>query len=375
MAILYIQNQVNNRQFITPPYPNWGNIGKGKIAVSQKTGKPYPTETPHFNFTFGAGYEDLAPFVTRLYGQEPMSLDVIVLQMRNTVDSSKGETIVDLFAPSSMQAWAKSKYDNDKRTLMTECDSHTVSRVFNPETKRHDYNPAVPCGFDPKTGECNNGCKATMRFLVVLPDLCREVGAMGYFTLTVHGKDDIKDVTSKFMQVGEGIGNITWRFNRVKKTAKFIENGQPKEKTHYPVNVESLIRLGGGVNNLIAQLTGGDDTPRLANVNYRADGVMSSENDFTPPNMSDVIKGEGVRVYTDESVKLVMATVNATYPNVDDTSVLQTLGFESWGALRTGWKMSYPQTLPTNEQGEVLPITRNQMCDIIARTYLQMVAF
>lgn len=356
MAILYIQNQVNNRQFITPPYPNWGNIGKGKIAVSQKTGKPYPTETPHFNFTFAQGYEDLAPFVARLYGQEPMSLDVIVLQMRNTFDPSKGETVVDLFAPSSMQAWAKSKYDGDKRTLMTECDSHTVTRVFNPETKRHDYNPAVQCGFDPKPGECNKGCKATMRFLVVLPDLCREVGAMGYFTLTVHGKDDIKDVTSKFMQVGDGIGNLTWRFNRVPKTVRFVEDGKQKEKIHHPVNIEALIRLGGGMDNLIAQLIGNPtqaDAPRLADTHYRTDEYEVSYGGAVNPHIEDKLTNPALWTEQEEQSigRMVMDYLIENYQNVppQPTDIFTEFGWvTSWKQLSDKLKST---GVPNSVQG------------------------
>lgn len=369
MTIKFLQNRLNNRQFLTPPYPHWGSIGKGKMALS-KNNTLYPTETSYFNFTLNAGFEDLAPAITSLYGHEPLSLDVLVLPMRSTYDPAKGETPVDCFAPSSMQAWAKAK-GNDLPKLMTECDSHTVIRVFDTAEKRHIQNPNTPCGFNHETGQCAKGCKATMRFFIILPDLCRAVQAMGYFTLTVHGKDDITDVMSKFGQMGEGIGDVTWRFSRSPKKITFTDtDGTKKEKTHYPISVSALIQLGGGMSNLLAHLMGGGNGQNTAQLTS-GDEIRFDVNFSADDELDD--EAPEPKTYTDESVRMVMGYVWDGGHHVKDTDVLRELGFKTWADLRSGWKDKYARYMPRDANGDFAPVNKEMMCRIIADAYLDRV--
>lgn len=263
--IEFIEESIQRRKFVTPIYSNWGNIGKGKMAVSAKSGNPYPIETPHYNFTLKAGFEDLGRTIVELYGSEPMSLDFVIEPMMTEeslplIPNTTQKDYVAMYMPNYMQAWAKSQY-GDKRTMMIECTSKDVVRVFNPQTKRHDYaTPEQPltavCGFDPKTNKCNKGCVPTARLFVILPALCKEVGAIGYFTMTIHGKDDLKGMIPKLRVAGKSIGSFVWRFNRVKKMTIFPDEkdgGKLKEKEHYPIEIKALIPFNG-VGSLLPQL-------------------------------------------------------------------------------------------------------------------------
>jgi len=355
MTIKYIERRVAQATFIKPIEPEWGGIGKGRMETA-KSGKLYPTETPHFNFRFTHGNEDLAPIVKEIYGDAPMSLDLMVLAVTTHTDP------IERYMPNSMQLWAKSQYD-DKRTLMLECDSETVTRAWNAGTKRHDYAPDMPCGFDSTTNKCSKGCKPTARLLVVLPALCQAVQAIGYFSLTIHGNDDIKDIISKFGRAGEHIPLITWRFNRVPKTASFPDekdNGKMKERIHHPIQIEALNRYGG-VNGLVNALVSGNQTtaPALPPVTMTQSG-----------GYDDSVEYEEAPLYFDEELAntpaptpkpttqgneqfstkgLAMAIIRslrehhrAHSEGVGITDILNTLGSNDLEDLGKAWERQFP---------------------------------
>jgi hypothetical protein len=287
--------------------------------------------------------------VKEIYGDAPMSLDLMVLAVTTHADP------IERYMPNSMQLWAKSQYD-DKRTLMLECDSETVTRVHNATTKRHEYAPNVICGFDPKTSKCSRGCKPTARLLVVLPALCQAVQAIGYFSLTIHGNDDIKDIISKFGRAGENIPYITWRFNRVPKTATFPDekdNGKIKERVHHPIQIEALNRYGGVVS-LVNSLASGNTTnaPALPSVTARVDVYEGDGYDEDVPYFDEGLAPiEPPAPVKTDNKQLALAIIQdlrkfhrAHSEGIQISDILMTLGFTDIDDLVMSWDEKYPNT-------------------------------
>lgn len=350
MAIQFITNRLQNREFEEPPYPHWGNIAKG-VKKTTAQGVEYPAETHEYNFSFNAGFEDLHPIVKGLYGDKPTSLDVIVYPTRPTYDPNRDETIVDVYAPASMQQWVKPKGAEIPK-LMTECNSHTVKRIFDPATKRYVRNPDVACDFNPETNKCGRGCKPTMRFFIILPDLCREVNALGYFTLTTHGTDDIADVTSKFLQLGDAIGSQTWRFSRSPKNTVYTDpkDGKTKEGICYPINAKALIQLGAGMNNLLAHLMGGGNQNAPALVQGDVNKDAHYDYDAPPDDYTGYPNNEPIPApVTTEAPplgRMLIEYLRANHRDIAEgvqvSDMLFTLGFESLDDLTQNWGSKYP---------------------------------
>jgi hypothetical protein len=327
MPIKHIQTKIQNVRFIQPIYPKFGSIGMGKMAVSQKSGNPYPTETPHYVFSFEQGYEDLAPFVSQLYGNEPMSLDVVFMPMTNDTNP------LERFMPNSMQAWTKSKFDPNKRTLTVECDGENVMRVFDYQTKRHVWQPEHACGYDDKKGECAHGCKPTARLRLGLPALYQELGVKGYFEMTLHGVDSIKNLLVALGQAKNNIGDVVWRMTRAPKTISYTDSKDQKvkERTYHPI--ASIKVIGAHAETPMITST---PRPALADVNTSSDYDDSGvyEDDNTPP----LPELTPVPVPTQSLAQLVVAYIHDKgYTHVQASDVLTVLGYTSWDDLRERW--------------------------------------
>lgn len=328
MSIRFLDNSPS--QFIRPIYPQWGNIGMGQMQVSSK-GNSYPTETPHFVFKLNAGYEDLQPIIARLYGEQPMSLDMAFLQI------VYHQNPVEAFMPNSMQAWAKSKHDPNKRTLTIECDSETVIRVFDYQTKKHIYEPNHKCGWDGKA--CQHGCKPTARLRVVLPALVNEVDMVGYFEMTLHGLDSIRAMLGAFRQLDNNIGTSILRITRTPKTMTYTDpqDGKTKERKFHPISSAVLIgqyegiMLGSG-NVVSGQLPA--PQPRHDDVNtgsdYTDDDYQDDSEDvpMSPPPAP-------------EKPTLEQVTIRYLYDKgyqVTSANILDLLGYETWDELYNTWQ-------------------------------------
>lgn len=237
--IKYIQTKLNQGH-IAPPFPQWGTIGKGTKV--EKQGKSYPAETPHFNFNIRAGLEFLSSSIHQLYGEKPMQFEALIYPQTNS------SSVTEALIPSSMQVWAGSKFDPAKRTLMTECDGETVLRKFDSQTKQ--YIKGIDCGFDHKTRQCSHGCKPTCKLVLILPELCKMVGQIGYFTMTLHSWGDILSITKTINHVGNEAGACLWRFLRQQATARYIDDNGAHERKHYPVKIV-LVRGGLFLNEML----------------------------------------------------------------------------------------------------------------------------
>ena len=373
MPIKHIQTRLSNRQFNRPPFPEWGNIGKGTKATAQ-SGKLYPVETPHYNFTYNAGFEDLAPYITSLYGDKPMILDVFLYAMK--ADDNPVERVM----PTSMQSWAQSKHDPNKRTLMYECDGEVISRVWNNTSKQHDRNPTSPCGYDPDTRTCKHGCKETARLFVILPALCETVGTLGYFTMTLHGTTDIMNLSSVFTTMGERVTECLWRFERVQATTRYPDaTGAMKERQHYPIQA-SVLNMQGGLGAMLGAMT---NAPQIADsnadVNNRA-GLLTGGDVF--PLGSDIPDDMGYTgvVYEEyeqptpqpapqpNNASSTLATV-LSITGATESQVLEVLGFRTWDNLKQGFGKLYPTYWLRDENGAYLPMSQDLLAQAIAQAY------
>lgn len=240
--IKYIQTKLNTG-YITPPFPQWGVISKG-IKV-EKGGKFYPSETPHFNFNFLVEGHELSHALHYLYGDNPLQFEGVLYPQRIGVPP------IEAFVPSSMQAWATSKLDPTKRTLMVECDGETVSRKFNTQTKHHEGGEGHSCEFNLETRQCGHGCKPTCKLVIILPELCKLVGEIGYFTMTLHSWGDILNITRIAQRVGDNVGTCLWRFYREPAVLRYTDASGAHERKHYPVKAV-LAKFGMDLSKLFS---------------------------------------------------------------------------------------------------------------------------
>jgi hypothetical protein len=273
-------------------------------------------------FKLADGYNDISSIIHNLYGEKPMSLDMAFLPI--AIDPDPIET----YMPNSMQAWAKSKIDPDKRTLMVECDSQTVIRVFDTQTKKHVYDPPQTCGWDGKA--CTNGCRPTARLRVVLPALVNEVSVIGYFEMTLHGLDSIRTMLSAFHQLGDRIGTSILRVSREPKTMTFTDpkDGKVKERQFHPITRVVLIGhydglvLGAGASE--HQLP----TPRTET------RVNTSSHDDLPKSLTTPTETANKPTLDELTIRYLH---EQGYTDITSNHVLDVLGYNSWYELYSTW--------------------------------------
>lgn len=179
-----------------------GRLKKGELAISAKTGKPYPRDLNYFRVVWEderLGTHDPALDPVRekwleMYGAEPDRFENVHLLTR------------DPQRDAWMELWKKTK--QGVPFLAIRCDREVQVAHYDFEKQELSRTP-IPCAYNPDDPAKSCGCTATFRLALYLRDLIRETGVLGYFLLTQGSEKEITDTIAAIesaTEIAAGIG-------------------------------------------------------------------------------------------------------------------------------------------------------------------------
>lgn len=129
------------------------------------------TDLTYFRSTFYPEYAGLASAFDEMFGSQPETIEPLFLI---------GDTALEAF-----DYWME---EHTKTKTIHKCDEITQVQHFVPATGKNSFEPTACI-----RGENHDGCKCkpTARFHVILPEFCRLVSRIGYFTVHTTSIYDI----------------------------------------------------------------------------------------------------------------------------------------------------------------------------------------
>lgn len=219
-------------QAVKPRHPETGRFALGDPKGEYKPGKETDYFRVRFNPDRGFNLPLLMEYWHDVYGEKPTSLNEVYF-LGATSDSEDVLT-------SAMETWGKSANGTPVCTLR--CNGVQIERQL--QEGKFSFDPS-PCRFPNCTGKTTKdgkpiSCQLNARLKVWLPDFIRQTGIMGYFMLTMHGKQSYENVLGAlqpFDSVPGGLIGKAFRLYRYASTGVTPDGGTA---THYLVNLEHV---------------------------------------------------------------------------------------------------------------------------------------